>query len=558
MSYDHKLVTIGRSGAYLYHRALLSRQNRRMTDALELLRAAVERSPENVEYRLDLAGLYSEMGCFRQSNRLLLDMMAQGEAVDECCYGLAVNRLGEHDLTSARRFLSAYQRNAPEDVEAEQLSDYIRWIEQVQTDLSQENRRARHLAGMGCDALNAGQAKRAEGLLRRSLELDPANRGARGVYAAALMLLGRRDEALEQTHRATEGEDVTPKALAMGAQVCMALDRIEAAKSMLHQAAQMDMDEEDFFMLISIMARYEMHREIEWAVEDVLRYNPYDRRMLHMRATALLHLGKPLELARRCWQRVLRMDPEDPIAKYYDDCCAQGTLDFGRIPYTYELPETEIQRRAERLRQLMGGEQTGDGGAELRELLLWASKSQSSMLRGFAYHAMALSDSDEFRSILRERLYAPQSDMSDRMSILTGNALAGGRIQAVELQGVTAEELLMRDQDVNLERFPVGERQMLRYTAQVLDDEYGVQAMPSLAMTWMAYRTAVDRTRDPLHCTEPFCAALAYLHLRRIEADVSIPDVCRVFGATSRQVHYYANRVVHSIEHMGERTNEDI
>lgn len=79
MNFDPKVVPFDRSAAYVHHRAMKNRRDNNVVDALELLRRAVEHSPDNDEYKLDLAGLLSEMGCLSQSNRLLLDMLSGGK-----------------------------------------------------------------------------------------------------------------------------------------------------------------------------------------------------------------------------------------------------------------------------------------------------------------------------------------------------------------------------------------------------------------------------------------------------------------------------------------------
>ena len=55
-----KVVSLRRNAAYLHHRAMLNRRDNRVVDALELMRRAVEASPDNREYRLDLAELLCE------------------------------------------------------------------------------------------------------------------------------------------------------------------------------------------------------------------------------------------------------------------------------------------------------------------------------------------------------------------------------------------------------------------------------------------------------------------------------------------------------------------
>ena len=52
MSFDPKVVPFDRSAAYMHHRAMKNRRDNNVVDALELLRRAVERSPDNDEYKL--------------------------------------------------------------------------------------------------------------------------------------------------------------------------------------------------------------------------------------------------------------------------------------------------------------------------------------------------------------------------------------------------------------------------------------------------------------------------------------------------------------------------
>ena len=62
MKTNPKVVSFERSAAYVHHRAMKNRRDNNLVDALELMRHAVEQSPENDDYLLDLAELYCEMG----------------------------------------------------------------------------------------------------------------------------------------------------------------------------------------------------------------------------------------------------------------------------------------------------------------------------------------------------------------------------------------------------------------------------------------------------------------------------------------------------------------
>ena len=55
MKHNPKVVSFDRSAAYVHHRAMKNMRNNNPVDALELMRHAVEHSPDNREYLLDLA-----------------------------------------------------------------------------------------------------------------------------------------------------------------------------------------------------------------------------------------------------------------------------------------------------------------------------------------------------------------------------------------------------------------------------------------------------------------------------------------------------------------------
>ena len=199
-----KVVSFKRTPAYVHHRAMMNRRDNNIVDALELMRRVVEQSPENREYRLDLAELYCEMGCHAQSTRLLLDMLAEEDGPSECYYGLALNQLAMNDLTGARRFLRLYRRSDPSGERSEavrQLTAELDFFEQIDRYASRKTLRAGDIANRACEAMKADQPQKACRLFERSLEMQSEQYDIRALYAMALLICGRRDDALAAAHR---------------------------------------------------------------------------------------------------------------------------------------------------------------------------------------------------------------------------------------------------------------------------------------------------------------------------------------------------------------------
>ena len=164
MKRNPMVVDFSRSPAYMHHRAMQNRRDNRLVDALELMRRAVEASPENDEYRLDLAELYCELGCHAQSSRLLLDMLAREDAPGECYYGMALNQLGMNDVSGAMNSLRRYRDAEPEGARAEEvreLSDEIDFYNSVNRPASRRLYRASRIAARACEALRGEDSTRA-------------------------------------------------------------------------------------------------------------------------------------------------------------------------------------------------------------------------------------------------------------------------------------------------------------------------------------------------------------------------------------------------------------
>ena len=193
MNRNLKVVSFARSPAYVHHRAMMNRRDNHIVDALELLSRAVEESPQNREYRLDLAELYCEIGCHEQSSRLLLDMLAEGDGPSECYYGLALNQLGMNDVAGAMRSLRLYRRQDPEGAhleEVRQLAAEIDFFSELGHNASRKVNRAARIASRACDAMKADEPEKACRLFEQSLALASEQYEMRALYAMYSFIRG--------------------------------------------------------------------------------------------------------------------------------------------------------------------------------------------------------------------------------------------------------------------------------------------------------------------------------------------------------------------------------
>lgn len=556
MNRNVKVVSFKRTPAYVHHRAMLNRRDNNIVDALELMRRAVEQSPENRDYRLDLAELYCQMGCHEQSSRLLLDMLAEGDGPAECYYGLALNQLGMNDLGGARRSLSLYRSREPQGAHLEdvsRLAEELEFFSRLSRTASRRLRRAAAIASRACDAMKGDDPDKACRLFERSLSMASEQYDMRALYAMALLTAGRRNEARQQAERASSGYPPSVKALCVCAQVYAMLGDGETARALIDRAAGERPEGQDLRLMIYAMSELGMDDRVSECVRLALQETPFDRNLLHMRAVALNRTGTPDARVARFWARILRIDPEDSVAQFYQAAALEGRLKACEPGYAYQVPRAEFERR---LRELVT--QLGEGYDSLetrwredpgfRQLVRWAIDAEDSRLSRAAMTALSTIDQRDSRSLLRYLLF--NAEVAPELKLHAALVL---RLQGVDFDSILPREAglngaLLPDADAALARLGVGERQLVRYADEVLTQEYEISALPQLVVMWSAYRQLRGTAADPLRCVGAGAAALAYNYMLLYGPKPDLKTLSRQFGCDIRQMVYYSRRIAACLE----------
>lgn len=556
MSGSPKVVSIHRSSAYVHHRAMVNRRENNQVDALELMRHAVERAPENQEYKLDLAELYCEMGCHEQSSRLLLDMLAQDNAPTECYYGLALNQLGMNDLAGARQSLRLYRQTEPDGAhaaEVSRLASELDIYEALNRPVSRKLFRAMKIADRACTALQSGDADRAIRLFQQSLSLYSEQYEMRAMYAMALLMNGDDVRAKEEAQRAVECYPPSVRAFCVAAQVFAALDEQDRAKELLRKVIEERPDGVELRLLIFALGEVGMHEEISECVRLALQETPYDRHLLHIRAAALHFLGTSDEKVQRFWQRILRIDPDDSVAQFYLNACVRGELSQNAPNYTYQVPEEECRRRTVWLAEHFGkglsaAQAQWSENAEFRQIVRWAALGDDEKLRRAAVTMIAALDDDDAASSIRALMFGGelQPELKHHASMLL--KLRGADMKRLFPVNQVIDNAVLPQADALLNEIAVGDRQLIRYTTEVLDAEYGLAVESELVLLWSAYRSKRGTHADPLTSTEAAAAALAYNYLLMHGQKPSIRRLAGQFNCQPRRLVFYACRIAEILE----------
>lgn len=565
MKYNPKVVPFDRSAAYVHHRALKNMRDNNPLEALELMRHAVEHSPENREYLLDLAEMYCEMGCHEQSNRILLDMIAQKDAPAECYYGLALNQFGKNEMESARRALNLYSRcsdGGEYSEDAGGLSAEMDFYEALRKAPTRRAGRAVHVAGRACDALKADDPEKACRLFRRSFALNPRQPEMRALYAMALRLSGDGAEALREARESVSGAEDSVRALCVAAQVYRMCGCPEEARALMARAIALRPDGVELRLMVFALCELEMYPEAAEAVKLALRETPHAKALLHLRAVALHRAGAPDGQAEAFWLRILRIDPEDSVARFYQDAAHRGALGEEAPELVYEVPGAEYRRRLIEIADCLAGGLDAavarwKSDAGFRGLLTWAVNTGDENCGCAAIMIIASAGDAASESALREFFYRSDVPVAVKLHATLYLKLRGVDLRRFMPPGMDVRDGLLPEPEELLDQMSVGDRQLVRFAGEILEAEYDLHPMSALALTWYSYRLSRSGN-DPLARTQEAAAALAWNYLLQHGVKVSVRELARQFDCRERRMVYYARHMAAVLEQYGGvQTDED-
>lgn len=540
-----KVVPFSRSAAYLYQRAVINRREGHLLDALELTRRALEKDPGNVDYELDLAQILCELGCFVQSNRILTRMLAVDGTLSECYFGLASNFYGMNDADSAYKALMCFLSEDPQSAGRPEVGELLHSLFIARTMNGQKSRkkaRAAKLSAKGLALMRAGRLAEAEQSLRRSLQVGPRHSETRALLAMCLAKKGDMEGAVKEIARSLRPVKPPLRALCIAAQIEYATGNPEAAAKLIDQAAARNPDGAQLRMLLDAACDLKLHERVFELTQKALAEAPYDRALLHRCAAAIVNTSRPLERAAQCWARIKRLEPCDEVAGYY-----LAHSDRVPVDYAYNLPEEEIDQRAEYLAAtarsgLEGVEAAWAEGSKLRRTVRWALECGDAIFLRAGVNILAAVETPEAEWLLRQVMVDPSASQAARHQALTLLGLRGAKPPFLMI-GEDKFSLASALDSGELPKLPLAYRRVLKravYTGMSLKEDYPAR----LTMLWLRFAGALGETLPALKDLNGWAAALNLCLARMDHLDVGEDELSELFRCSRRKMEHMARRIL--------------
>ena len=384
-----KVIPFTQNATFYMKRGAKELEKNDLIAAIAKYREAYDRAPDDPEISIALAEILSQMQRFEESNRVLHLLEAElDETPPECHFGLACNYFGLQDYDSAADSLEEYLEAEPDGPFAADAEDFLDLIEDdeamfeatgLKTDDDYEDNAVCRFAR---SLLASGDIQYAVEELEHRIGQSPDSVKVREQLTIAYFCANRAEEA-KKTAQKLIGE-LPGNVIANCTFALIDMDNDDRASAERRLNALPDLrvlEPEELHSVAVLQLDLGRFEDAEKTLAILLQMMPYDENVLHKTGYARFMLGD-LGGAKACYQKLLRIDPHDTVAKYYLNQCkhadASQKNSAARWIIPYQVPFGEAFRRLNHINRLLAQPHeelyhTWAQDVGFRDLLVWAT-----------------------------------------------------------------------------------------------------------------------------------------------------------------------------------------
>ncbi len=380
-----KIIPFERDGEFFLRRGSQRLERNDLLEAAASYRQACRKEPDNVEYQLALAEVLTEMHRYEESNRLLFPLLSLPEFPSECYFGMACNFFGLQEFHHAHDSLESYlslDPDGPFSYDAVDMLDALESDDELYSIpgvLPQREQDAQAVCSKSRHLMENGDIKQAISTLKAASARYPDLTFVRNNLAMAYFCNHQSVQAMEEVQAILERnpEDVQAH--------CNRLLFLHDAKrpqedmtdfAFLQQSRTQDPD--DLNRMAVTFMELGHYQEALGALKRLQAIFPYDESANHRMGVCYYQL-KQYAPARDCYDRLLKIDSDDTIAKYYRVLCQKAILGKPEPVdwmHHYQVPYVEVLRRIRAINSSIKREQKDlarlwEQDRDFHGLLLW-------------------------------------------------------------------------------------------------------------------------------------------------------------------------------------------
>ena len=411
-----KVVPFEQSGEFFHRKARKHVENNNYINALSYYRKAIEKDPGNLEYALDLAEVFTEMGYFSESNQILFSVLQKDPSRSDCYFAVGCNFLGLQEYPKAEECLEKYLDLDEFGLYSEEAQDLLEVLQSQEfyldliNDVDPGKEKVFTIATRGKDFLDKGDYKRAVRELEKVVKKEPDLIFARNNLALAYFCTGKLDKAIE-TCRSILAE--YPFNVHANCNIALFLyEKGDLKASNKHIDTVLDLpveDPEELYKIVVTLCEMKQHRKANQLLKQLLQYKPYDTKLLHYMAVSYYNL-KVFKTAYKYWDKVEKISPNNTISSYYKHYVKgiiRNEKEFTELPYNFQVPYDEIIRRVKKINELLKLPRVDltdkwKNGDSLASLLSWGLDLNDALIKKAILNVVASFRDEKAEKFLRE------------------------------------------------------------------------------------------------------------------------------------------------------------
>ncbi len=412
---QNKVLSFHQPASFFIKKAEKHIDDGNFIEALQLYRQALGMEPDNVEYLLSIAQIYSEMGLYAESNDVLLKIARYGNTPTECLFALGCNYMGMKNYDLADEAFEQYLAIDPDGEFVDDIDDIFDMIDEEEEDDGVLQDVSRQLlmeeAYEGKQNLDKGNYKAAIEHLENVINRDRLMYPAMNNLALSYFFDGQKAKAIELSKKVLEAQPANLHACCNLAFFYSDMGENDIAGGFLKRLDDIgDIEPEDMHKLALTYCELSHHEEAYKWFSKIIPFQPYDIRILHFLGIAAYNIGLCNE-ASDCFEKILKIDPNNSLASYYKAKAnaAKNGHPLKKLEYVYQVQFDEIKLRVKYLNDCL---MQKDGSLKekwnndeyFKSVILWGLYYGDEYIKKIVIEIMSLfSDEqveDEFRSFL--------------------------------------------------------------------------------------------------------------------------------------------------------------
>lgn len=536
MDGDSKVISFECNPKQLLRYARQRLEKKQYVSALEFLYRAIVIDPKNRECRMCTAGILSTIGYVEQSSRIIMDMIAEGDVPLDAYRKLFSNYTCIDNAPLCCRALERYlekktDQRAITDFQFDYSSRRIP-SESAIWEYRKRKRPAFRVARMARTAMNEGRFEIAARLYRRAMYMYPKSGNLCADYAMAMLKLDRLGDLKIATRHLLDRRVRTDYHLASCVKALHFTGKHEFALVMVLLYGDTFWRRRDCYHGISALGTCEEPKMARANAQKMVKRVPWNRRYLHLLAVARKHCGDADSDLTELWKRILFIDPEDSIARFYFETAQAEKLKDYTLEYQYQVPREEYDRRKCRVDESF--HQTPEeiqalwaSDADFRDCIRWAFQTSDSQMRKKAIRVLEWVDGEVSTQELRLIMCDARLEMKFRRRAAGILQRRGEDIRKyLVIRGKIPESELYSAREI-IAQLSAPDRQLIYRAYDGVAKAYREDDILKMARLWKEYRKIQCHRGDKLTQLNEAAIALAYAYccVQKRRA-ISNPAVC--------------------------------